>query len=398
MASLVKRSYKATLPDGTVESRQVEHWTIQYRDATGKIKRAKAYKDKAASKQMMAKIELDLARGEQVMVNPFKGHDASTISQHLHDYIKHLEGAGRDAQYIYIAKQRIKRVIEETGWESLKDITTDSFSTWRDHARANPRAMGFRKTTAKKKTASARTINQYLDTVRAFTNWAASMKRMPGVQADGRTIAIALASVESVNGEARRKRRALSDEDVVKLLGAAPADRAAVYRFAVSTGLRRAELEQLAWGDLRLGATNPYIQLRAETTKAGRDDRVPLPPGLAEELRKSKPAKAVDGEKVFGNVPSLVLWQKDLTAAGIPYLDSMDRAADFHAGTRKTLATRMHRNGVPLAVAMRVMRHTDAKLTLVDYTDEDQLGIADAMAGVPELTAPLKVEKQVTAG
>jgi hypothetical protein len=51
----------------------------------------------------------------------------------------------------------------------------------------------------------------------------------------------------------------------------------------------------------------------------------------------------------------------------------MGRAVDFHAGTRKTLCTRMHRGNVPLAMAMRVMRHTDARLTLVDYADDGQL-------------------------
>ncbi len=390
MASLVKRTYKFTLPNGTTETREYGHWTIQYRDANGKIKRVKAYADKAASKKLMHDLETARARGEQGLVNPFKAANASAISEHLADYIRHLESSGRDSMYCYIAKQRIQRVIDETGWTALTDITADSFGRWRNAAKVNPRSVGFRKTKEKKKTASARTLNQYLDTVRAFTNWAAGVKRMPGVPAgDGRMIATALAGVGKVDGEARRKRRALSDDDVVKLLNASPADRAMVYRFAVTTGLRRAELEQLAWGDLRLSATKPYIQLRAETTKAARADRVPVPAGLADDLRKLKPANATDTDKVFV-VPSLYLWKLDLIAAGIPYLDKMDRAADFHAGTRKTLATRMHKSGVPLAIAMRVMRHTDAKLTLVDYTDDDQLGIADAMAGLSELKADKK--------
>jgi integrase len=385
MASLVKRTYKFTLPDGTTETREYGHWTIQYRDANGKIKRVKGYADKSASKQLMAKIELQQARGEQVMVNPFKAANASAVSEHLADYIRSLESSGRDAMYCYIAKQRIQRVIDETGWTALPDITADSFGRWRDTAKVNPRTVGFRKSTEKKKTASARTLNQYLDTVRAFTNWAAGVKRMPGVPAgDGKMIAIALAGVGKVTGETRRKRRALSDAEVVQLLTAAPADRAFVYRFAVTTGLRRAELEQLAWGDLRLKAINPCIKLRAETTKANRADAVPLPPGLADDLRKMKPKDAAEDDRVFA-VPSLYFWKADLAAADIVYVDKMGRAADFHAGTRKTLATRMHKSGVPLAVAMRVMRHTDAKLTLVDYTDDDQLGIADAMAAVSEL-------------
>jgi hypothetical protein len=42
----------------------------------------------------------------------------------------------------------------------------------------------------------------------------------------------------------------------------------------------------------------------------------------------------------------------------------------------------MHREGVSLASARRIMRHTDPRLTLVDYTDDEQLGTA-TLAEVP---------------
>ena len=71
----------------------------------------------------------------------------------------------------------------------------------------------------------------------------------------------------------------------------------------------------------------------------------------------------------------------ELKAAGISYRDAQGQQADFHAGTRKTLCTRLHRAKVSLASAMRVMRHTDARLTMVDYADDAQLSV-DAL---PEL-------------
>jgi hypothetical protein len=45
----------------------------------------------------------------------------------------------------------------------------------------------------------------------------------------------------------------------------------------------------------------------------------------------------------------------------------------------------MHRGNVPLAVAMRVMRHTDARLTMVDYADDGQL----AGEALPEILGPI---------
>src|SRR6185437_6217305 len=85
----------------------------------------------------------------------------------------------------------------------------------------------------------------------------------------------------------------------------------------------------------------------------------------------------------FPEVASLEDWKADLQAAKIPYKDEMGRQADFHGVTRKTLCTRLHRNGVPLAVAMRIMRHTDARLTMVDYADDAQLSADEALLPEP---------------
>ena len=55
----------------------------------------------------------------------------------------------------------------------------------------------------------------------------------------------------------KRKRRALTDEQVGKLLAAAAPGRAVVYRVALAAGLRRSELSALKWGDMGIAATRP---------------------------------------------------------------------------------------------------------------------------------------------
>ena len=82
------------------------------------------------------------------------------------------------------------------------------------------------------------------------------------------------------------------------------------------------------------------------------------------------------------------MWRADLEAAEIPYMDEMKRQADSTAAPARTMCNRMHKANVPLAVAMRRMRHTDAKLTMVDYTDDQAIGME---AGVlPELTTSMR--------
>ena len=374
MAWLVKRSYRATLPDGSTERRRCEDWTIQYRDAAGKVRSVPGYSDKGASKQKAAKLELALAKGEQGLVDLYRVHRARPLTEHVADWLADRKAAGMsEVNYLRLARRRLELLLDGCGWKYLADVETNSFLRWRDKRKAVRLSGGWKK----HKGTSAATLNHYLDTARAMLNWCVEQKRLASNP---------LADVDKVRGEKHRHRRALTDEQVAALMKAAPAGWKLAYRVALSIGLRRQELVALAWGDLRLRSTKPYVQLRAETTKARRGDRVPLPATLAESLRAEKPAGAKDEDRVFPKVPSLDWWKHDLTAAGIPYVDGMGRVVDFHAGTRKTLCTRMHRGNVPLAVAMRVMRHTDARLTMVDYADDGQLA-ADPLPEILEAPA-----------
>ena len=384
MASIVKRSYKVKLPNGTTETRECEHWTIQYRDAGGKIKRVKGYRDRGATKQLAAKLERNAARGEQGLVDPFKIHRRRAIAEQLNEYLANMESEGRDDKYVSNSKNRLNRLIEECAWTCLDDIEPNSFIRWREIERKDTARKSGRSETGP----SATTLNQYLDTARAFTNWCASNDRMPGIPiAGGKKLATALASISKVDGEKRRKRRGLTDEQVAALLGAA-GERAILYRFGIATGLRRQELMDLKWGDLRLNAIAPYVQLRAEATKARRGDRVMLADTLAADMRALKPANVSDNARAFPQVPGIAAWKADLITAGIPYKDEMGRAADFHGGCRQTLCTRLHRQGVPQLQAMRRMRVTDSKLLNQVYVDDAQ--IAASMTPLPEVlpTAP----------
>jgi len=59
------------------------------------------------------------------------------------------------------------------------------------------------------------------------------------------------------------------------------------YLVAGCTGLRRGEMQQLIWSDVRLAVTAPFIDVRAETTKNKRAAIIPLVPLLAIRNRGS---------------------------------------------------------------------------------------------------------------
>jgi integrase len=344
----------------------------------------KAYVDKGASKQLAAKLEVAQAQGEQGLVDVYKAHKARGLKEHVDDWVAHLRTAGRDPKYVANAEHRLSILIEACGWNALPAIEPNGFLRWREQAKKTPRNG----TEKGRETVSATTLNQYLDTCRAFLNWCAKTKRCPSNP---------LACIDKVEGAKVRVRRALSDEQVSALLAAAPESRRLVYRFGLATGLRRSEIEDLQWGDVRLAAIPFAIQLRAEATKARRGDRIYIPATLADDLRKHRPTNAGDADPVFVEVPCIEDWRSDLAAAEIPYRDGQGRTVDFHAGTRKTLCTRLNRKGVPLAQAMRIMRHTDIRLTSVDYVDDSQLGTEQVILPEP-VTGTAQAPKQATAG
>jgi len=78
-------------------------------------------------------------------------------------------------------------------------------------------------------------------------------------------------------GKEKRVRRALSFEEMQSLLDVC-GPRKAVYLAAVFTGLRRAELGALQWGDVHLDAPAPYLCVRAATAKNRKEQPVPLHP------------------------------------------------------------------------------------------------------------------------
>jgi integrase len=125
--------------------------------------------------------------------------------------------------------------------------------------------------------------------------------------------------------------------------------------------LRWGEIRRLRWENIDL--KNGWVQLRAEETKARRDDVLPLAPDLAKALKKAaRPAGLV-----FASSPTLKTLQRDLKRAKIEY--ETERGQVDRKSLRKTFGTHLARAGVELQTAVKLMRHSDPKLTLNIYTD-----------------------------
>src|SRR5262245_55757310 len=256
----------------------------------GKPKLVKGYTDRQASEQLGAKLERAKAQGEQGLIDPYKPHRIRPPAEHVADWTAELRQLGRDDMYIAPCKARLERLINECGWTKLGDISADSFCKWRESATGNADHNREDKTTRTIRPLSPKAKNHYLATLNTFCRWCIKRKRMA---------ANPVADVEKVDetADVRRERRALTADELVRLLDAVPEHYRLGYQVLMATGLRRSELLALRWGDVKLNAPHPFIQLRAADTKGKRADVLPVRADLADLLRKAK-GDAGDGEPV----------------------------------------------------------------------------------------------------
>jgi integrase len=252
-------------------------------------------------------------------------------------------------------------------------------------------------------------INNHLTAVKSLSRWLFRTERM-------RTNPLMQVAKLNAKTDRLHVRRALSDEELTRLISVAsdgPAwiwregnskdgeeycletltitgpDRAMLYRLAAETGLRAGELASLTPASFDLVDLDvATVKVQAAYSKHRRDDLVPLRADFAQAV-----AIFIEGRprsvRLF-NVPSRTadMLKADLLRARRAWLeeaktpqerktredssfasstDGSGHVVDFHA-LRHTFITRLARSGVTPAVAKSLARHSTITLTMDHYT------------------------------
>ncbi|HEY1065529.1 MAG TPA: site-specific integrase [Pirellulales bacterium] len=305
-------------------------------------------------------------------------------------------GEGLDRKHVQGAADRIRRALKEVPMATLGDIEGAAVSTWFKKLRATRSNWRSKKADPKRETTSYRTINSYLESLKAFCNWLVAERKLA---------ANPLSHLRRRNQEEdrRRIRRALGADEFVRLIAAAEAgpimdrvtgvDRAMIYVIAAWTGYRAGELAGVTPSDLDLDGEPPTIRVRPVHSKRGRDDRIPIHPALVERIRNwlaGRRTVAISRPLLplltpAGNVRRTAEWMAaDLKRAGLAVADESGAVADFHA-CRHTFITNLARSGASLIEAQRAARHSDPRLTAMTYA---HLGLLDDAKTVGRLPAP----------
>ena len=296
------------------------------------------------------------------------------LAAHLEDYLSDLEKrnrAGRNGRGGRQLKMRVTTLLNECNWNVAFNVNADSFIAWRSRQKN-----------------SARTLNHYLQAMVSFLNWMERVGRIKGNP-------LKFVGKIDERGQSKRVRRAFTDDELRRLVTGSGV-RGIVYFVAARTGLRQEELRQLIWDDLRFDEKVPHVRVRVICAKNKTEEHVALVPEIAEALKAHRPANYSPSDLVFQNgVPQARRLRRDSERNGIAYCDESGRYADFHA-LRYTWATFLQRHGIAQRFAMKLLRHSDIKLTSKLYTDESQLPIYEAVKGLPRLLDHTQIRAQIS--
>ena len=146
-----------------------------------------------------------------------------------------------------------------------------------------------------------------------------------------------------------------------------------IYKLAICTGLRMAEIRFLKWDSINFENSTIHIINHSEfTTKSKRSRIIPLHPALREELIAMKNQDKADEFLFARNGFSLT---KDYISSRFKKAVRLAKLNDkihFHS-LRHTFASRLIQSGVSLYVVSKLLGHADVKTTQIysHLRDED---------------------------
>ncbi len=189
-----------------------------------------------------------------------------------------------------------------------------------------------------------------------------------------------LSAIKKSDKDTRRKRRPLTDTELMALVNATRAasdsfrglagkDRAALYVLAANTGLRASELASLTPASFDFSDEPATVRVLGAYTKNHEQAVLPLRADVASVMRAwigDRPSSGLLWPGTWILKASAKMIRRDLKAAKVEYVID-GRYADFHS-LRHTYISNLARGGVHPRVAMELARHKKLELTMNVYT------------------------------
>ncbi|MBL4849119.1 MAG: site-specific integrase, partial [Planctomycetes bacterium] len=344
-------------------------WHVEYWIDGRRFRASTRTRDKRAAEERGRSIVREAEREAAGEHDPYRAHARRPVAEHLADFEAHLQAKRVTEHHLAERLRYVRGFFEWSRVQSLKDLDPTRADRWLTLEResGNQRTGG---------DLSARSVNKRRASLRQFGRWLLTSRRLGHDP-------FASLPVLSEEDDRRRERRAPTAEQLGALLEVAPFERSVCYVLAGTTGLRRGELAKLTWSCVDLEERT--LRVRAKASKSRKEASLPLHPlalaGLSEllALRQAgentrgpgnfarQPAGGEPTDFVLNTVPTIATLRRDLVKIGVPYVDEQGEFLDFHS-LRGGFATLLARANVGLALAQKLMRHSNPALTSKVYT------------------------------
>ena len=364
----VYRPVVTTTLAGKRQRRRSRYYWAKYCDAAGlearhalKLPNGQGITDKAVAQAELRKLLNRVEREAAGLVDHVAECASTPLRGVIARYVRHLRRKRCGRAHIKQVLCCFKWIMDKTAMRRLADFDEEHIDT----------ALGMLADLER----SPRTINVYRNCALSMGEWAVTVARMIDrnpVRAIGR---------RNESTDVRKVRRSLTMDQAYRLLDCC-GPRAPFYSVQLWAGLRVAEVAALQWRDLDLDGERPCINLRAEATKSGRADQVPLHPDLAAALREARPPFAQPVDSVFQTTPILRTFKRDLDRAKIPFADEHGRTVDRHA-LRTTFISWLGACGVDPRAQIKLARHVPRGITFRNYQDFGVFDLSAEMAKLP---------------
>jgi len=362
----LSKSGKVSVPVGA--------WIAQYTDEAGTVRRVSTKtKNRVAAKKILTRYETEIERIRAGVATREEISRAAlqriTLDEALERFRTKMVASGCTADHISMTFQRIARFCNETGINSLAKFRRETAERWIASE-------------TQKKVFTPCTINHYLTAVRSFVNYLVDIELLPKNP---------LKSIKKLNQEIgqRKKRRALTEEEIERLLQAVETrkyrtkkkaeEQVLIYRLLLGTGLRSTELSLLTPSQINFERNR--LTIDAANTNNKKADVLPIRTDLVQALKEWVKSHGIQPHERIFHFDRFSIRRAlfgDLKAAGIERVGSDGRSIDVHS-LRKTFGTMLAKAGVPLTTVQRLMRHADPAITAKLYIDVDPIEMTQAL-------------------
>ena len=359
-------------------SHQVDTWTAEFTDETGKVRRVSTKtKNRSVAARILAQHEAEVDRIKSGVVTREELAKVQarnvTLGNTLEQFRTKMVAAGNTPDHITLTLQRVSRFCNEAGIDSLAKLRREPAERWI----ANEVQKG---------SLAPRTINHYITSIKSFAQYLTDSELLSSNP---------LKSIRKLNQEIgqRKKRRAMTAEEIERLLKAAASrkyrekeksdEQVLIYKLLLGTGLRSTELSLLTLNQIDFERNR--LTIEAAKTKNKKADVLPMRLELVQLVKEWVASHSIQPHgRIFRSNKNSIRrsFYGDLKAAGIERVGEDGRSIDVHS-LRKTFGTMLAREGVPLTTVQRLMRHSSPLLTAKLYIDVDPVDMTEALAKLP---------------